>query len=235
MGCPSSYLHNNGYPKVKKYKLAAAISLSALIAGCGTTNNFLAAKTTYTEYFRVYDIKTNASPDVVGTAAGNGIGRDINDMQAAFPINTSGDVPSKPGYMKLVNPFQGSTMAAFLNSAGNVGFKVATCNGAAWTAKSSRNFNGSFGHSLTFCLFPYQGGYQLDMYGVLETETGGLLQIDRDIAEKAIGTPRQFMEKAFADTLEAIHAKLPKANITFVRGEPAPGPLPWIQGTVLTQ
>lgn len=220
---------------MKKCKLAAAVALTALVAGCGTTNNFLAGKTTYTEYFRVYDVKTNASPNVIGTAAANGIGRDINDMQSAFSINTSGEVPAKPDYMKLVNPFQGSAMAAFLNSAGNVGFKVATCHGAAWTAKSSRNFNGSFGHSITFCLFPYQGGYQLDMYGVLETQTGGLAQIDRDIASAAIGTPKQFMEKAFADTLDSIHTRLPEAQISFVRGEPAPSPLPWIQGTVLTQ
>lgn len=208
-------------------------TLTVALAGCGTINNSLADKTTQIEYFRVYDLKTTASASTIGQAAANGIGMDINDMQSSYPINTSGEVPAKPAYMQLTAPFANTPMAAFLNQAGSIGFKVATCNGAAWTAKSQRANNGSFGHDMTFCLFPYQGGYQLDMYGVLTQETGGLMQLDRFVVDKALGTPTQFMDKAFADTLLSIHHAIPKASITFVRGEPAPGPLPWTSSSLL--
>lgn len=216
--------------QAKTFLLLSA--LSATLAGCGTINNSLADKTTQIEYFRVYDIKTTASVSKLGKAASDGIGKDINDMQSAYPIDTSGDVPVKPGHMNLKNPFANSALAAFTNNAGNIGFKIATCDGAAWTSTSQRDFNGSFGHSLTLCLFPYQGGYQLDMYGVL-TEKSGIFHPDRYVSDALLGSPKQFMEKAFADTLTAIHQNVPNAQIEFVRGEPQPGPLPWVSSTAL--
>lgn len=219
---------------MKAKSIILILAVSAVLAGCGSISNSLADKTTQIEYFRVYDIKTSASATTLGRAASDGIGKDINDMQSVYPIDTSGEIPIKPKHMELKNPFSNSSFAALVSNAGNIGFKIATCEGAAWTSTSQRDFNGSFGHSLTLCLFPYQGGYQLDMYGVL-TEKSGIFNPDRYVSDALLGSPRKFMEKAFYDTLASIHHTEPNADITFVRGEPQPGPLPWVSSTILGQ
>lgn len=226
--------------KMSKTGAIAAVALlgTAALTGCGTVNNALSAKTTETEYFRVYNITTAASASVIAHAAANGIGKDINGMQEAYPINTSGVIPRKPGYMKLVDPFAGSPMGAFAATAGSVGFKLANCPGAAWTAKANKVVAGDDRESFDMCLFPYPGGYQLDIYGDLVTESGGInlsLLIARSVVNHTFGSPQEFMDKAFADTLDSIHAALPSAELAFVRGEPTPGPLPWISHTVLAE
>lgn len=219
------------------YVVVTLLAATAL-AGCGTINNTLSQKTTDTEYFRVYNIQTTKSMHMIARAAANGIGKDIQGMQQAYPINTSGVFPAKPGYMNLVDPFSGSPMAAFAASAGSVGFKVATCPGASWTAKANKVVAGDDRESFDICLFPYSGGYQLDMYGDLVTESGGVnlpLLIARSVVNRALGSPKEFMDKAFADTLDSIHATLPTVHISFLRGEPTPGPLPWVSHTVLAE
>ena len=226
--------------KLSKTGGIAAVALlgTVAIAGCGTVNNALSAKTSEIEYFRVYNIKTAASVNVIAHAAANGIGKDIDGMQEVYPINTSGVTPSKPGYMKLVDPFEGSPMGAFAASAGSVGFKLANCPGAAWTAKANKVVAGDDRESFDMCLFPQSGGYQLDISGDLVTETGGInlsLLIARSVVNHVMGSPKEFMDKAFADTLDSIHAAVPSAQLAFVRGEPMPGPLPWISHTVLAE
>lgn len=219
------------------YVMVALLGSMAL-AGCGSLNNALSQKTTDTEYFRVYSIRTSTPVDVIARAAANGIGKDIDGIQEAYPINTSGIVPAKPGYMKLVDPFSNSPMAAFATSAGSVGFKVATCAGASWTAKANKVVAGDDRESFDMCLFPYSGGYQLDIYGDLVTESGGVnlsLLLARSMVSHALGSPKEFMDKAFADTLNSIHAAVPAAHIRFVRGEPTPGALPWISHTVFSE
>ncbi len=218
--------------------VTAALLCAVSLAGCGTVNNTLSQKTTDTEYFRVYNIPTNTPVNVIAHAASNGIGKDIEDMQEVYPINTSGIVPTKPGYMRLLDPFSGSPMAAFAGSAGSAGFKVAKCPGASWTAKANKVVAGDDRESFDMCLFPYSGGYQLDIYGDLVTQSGGInlpLLIARSVVNHALGSPKEFMDKAFADTLDSIHAAVPSAQISFVRGEPTPGPLPWISHTVLAE
>ncbi len=198
-------------------------------------NNALVEKTTSTEYFRVYNIPTEAPAKVIAEAASNGIGKDLTGMQSAYPLSTSDELPVKPAYMKLVNPLEGSAIAALAGGAGNVGFKIASCDGAVWTSNARTNFDGNSGKYFALCLFPYKGGYQLDMYGDLTTKTGGLQQISRDVVNAALGSPEQFMDKAFNDTLQSIHDTVPEAQIQYVRGEPTPGPLPWVSGTVVAK
>lgn len=216
------------------FALPALISMLSL-QGCGTLNNALSEKTTSTEYFRVYNITTNSSVKTIADAASNGIGKDITGMQSAFPISTSGEIPDKPAYMNLVNPLQGSALAAFAGGAGNIGIKVASCDGAVWTSNARTSFDGNSAKYFALCLFPYKGGYQLDIYGDLTTKTGGLMQIDRTIVNAALGSPEEFMDKSFNDALMSIHESIPDATIQFVRGEPAPGPLPWIADTAIAK
>ena len=213
--------------------ILTCVAAASMLSACGTISNSLVEKTTHVEFFRIYDLKTQSSFEAIANAASNGVGKDINNMQSDFPINTSGAIPDKPRYMTLTNPFAGSPLGALTEAAGSVRMNIATCDGAVWTAMSSRANNGNFGDNITLCLFPYKGGYQLDMYGALTQQSGGLMQFSRAIVNSALGSPREFMEKAFNDTLVSIHDAVPDAQLSFVRGEPAPSSLPWVASTVL--
>ncbi len=216
----------------------STIASTVFLNGCGTLNNDLVGKQTETEYFRVYDIPTNAPARLIAEAASNGIGKDITGMNSTFPLmDTSGVVPEKASYMQLVNPLQGSALSALAGGAGNLGIKVAQCNGAVWTSNARTNFNGYSGKYFALCLFPYQGGYQLDIYGDLKTRTGGSIQaaVNGALINSVLGDPTEFMDKAFNDTLQAIHEAIPNAPVQYVRGQPEPGPLPWIAGTTLAK
>jgi hypothetical protein len=134
------------------------------VAGCGTTNNYLAAKTKTVEYYRIFDIKTTANRQAVAKSASSGMGRNVNNAQETLPIPSSGDIPDKPGRFKLVNPYEGTRMAAMMGGAGSLGYRVAICDGASWTARAERSVRGSNNLNLSACLFQYKDGYHLDFY-----------------------------------------------------------------------
>ena len=66
--------------------------------------------------------------------------------------------------------------------AGGLGFRMATCDEASWTAKAQRQVAGSNNLNLTACLFQYKDGYHLNLYAVFTKQEGGLMQISRDMA-----------------------------------------------------
>lgn len=197
------------------------------ISGCGTTNNYLAEKKQTVEYYRIFDVKTAANRQAVAKAASNGIGRNTNNAQEATPISSSGEIPEKPGRFKLVNPFEGSKFAAFAGGAGSLGFRMATCEGASWTAKAERRVSGSNNLNLTACLFQYKEGYHLDLYAVFTKQEGGLLQISRDMANAMVGTPEEWTEKTFLDIVRSIRANT-GAEIALLEGQPELSGTPWL-------
>lgn len=209
-----------------KYLVLAATAAVA-ISGCGTTNNYLAEKRQTVEYYRIFDIKTTATRQVVAKAASNGIGRNTNSAQEATPIPSSGELPATPGRFKLVNPFQGSALAALAGGAGSLGLRMATCDGASWTARAERNITGSNNLNLTACLFQYKGGYHLDLYAVFTKQEGGLLQISRDVANAMVGTPEQWTEKTFLDIVRSVRADT-GAEITLLEAQPEITGTPWL-------
>lgn len=195
-------------------------------AGCGTVNNALVEKRKTVEYYRIFDIKTTADRQNVIEAASNGLGMNVNDAQEASPIFTD-EVPEKPGKFKLVNPFQGSAFAALASSGGNLGFKVATCDGAVWTAQATRSIAGSDELRLTACIFPYKEGYNLDLYATFTKLQGGLMQISRSMAAAMVGTPEEWTEKTFLDIVRNIHTQT-NADIKFLEGYPKITGTPWL-------
>lgn len=205
------------------------------LSGCGTINSTLAGKTETTEYYRVYDIKTDASVHQLGDPAAEGIEKDIKDLRTTYPINMSGEIPENPGHMTLQNPFKGTAIGALAGGTGSIGIKIASCDGASWTAKSRRSSSSRAHQALSFCLFPYQGGYQLAMYGQLTAQHGGIgpEALATKLVRSTIGSPKEFLEKTFQDALVSMHEAVPDAEFSFVRGQPKPGPLPWISGTIL--
>ncbi|MGE0081840.1 MAG: hypothetical protein AB7U81_11140 [Thiohalomonadaceae bacterium] len=209
------------------YKLLGVLSLAVFATGCGTLNNALVEKTKTVEYYRIFDIKTNADRQSVAEAASNGLGRNVNDAKEAMPIPTFSTPPDEPGRFKLVNPFEGSKMAAFAAMGGGVGLKIATCDGAVWTASAKRDIAGSDNLNITACLFQYKQGYHLDVYGTFSKKEGGLMQISRSMAGAMVGTPEEWTEKTFLDIVRSIRTAT-GADVAFLEGQPKVVGTPWL-------
>lgn len=206
---------------------AGSAAIAILLAGCGTTNNYLAEKKKTVEYYRIFDIKTSAVKGNVIKAASDGLGRNVNNAQEATPIPRTAGVPDVPGRFAIVNPLEGSKLAALVGGAGTLGLQMATCDGAVWTAKAERKVVGSNKLDLTACLFQYKDGYHLDLYAVFVKEEGGLFQISRDLASSMVGTPEEWTEKTFLDVIRNINAKT-DSNITLLEAQPEVSGTPWL-------
>jgi hypothetical protein len=209
-------------------KAMVLLPVVVALVGCGAVNNALLEKTKITEYYRIFDIKTNADRQTVAEAASNGLGRNVGNAQEATPIPPSAASPEKPGRFKLVNPFEGTPMAAFAAMGGSsVGFKTATCEGAVWTANAQRNVTGSNKLNLTACIFQYKQGYHLNLYAVFTKQEGGLMQISRSMAHAMVGTPEEWTEKTFLDIVRNIR-QATNAEVTLLEGQPKLAGTPWL-------
>ena len=160
-------------------------------------------------------------------AASDRLGRNVNNAQEASPIPKSATLPDTPGRFAVVNPFEGSKFAMLAGGAGSLGFQMATCDGAAWSAKAVRDVAGSNKLNLTACLFQYKDGYHVDMYAVFVKNEGGLYQISRDLAHAMVGTPEEWTEKTFLDVVRSVHAKV-DAKVTLLEAQPEVSGTPWL-------
>jgi len=212
---------------LKKSLYVLVAMTTTLLVGCGTANNYLVNKSQTVEYFRIYDIKTNASRGTVSKAASNGLGRNVNNVQEATPIPSFSEPPEIPGRIKLVNPLEGTRMAALAGGGGSVGFRVATCEGAVWTAKATRSIANSSDLTITSCLFQYKGGYHLNQYAVFTKQEGGLMQISRQMASAMVGTPEEWTEKTLLDVVRSIRSTT-GAEISLLEAQPDISGTPWL-------
>ncbi|MFS2014473.1 hypothetical protein ACCD06_32095 [Azospirillum sp. CT11-132] len=213
---------------MRRLKVAlATVVLGALgLSGCGGTNNALATKQQQVEYYRIFDLKTNAGRQVIAKAATDGLGQNTGTINTAMPIPASAEPPEKPGRFKVVNPLAGSRLGMLAAAGGGLGMKMADCDGAVWTGNAIRKVSNSNSLNLWACLYPYKGGYHLDMYATFTKVEGGLAEISRQMAYAAVGTPEEWTEKTFTDVIRQIHDQT-YADITYLEGYPDPGPLPW--------
>lgn len=209
-----------------KKTLALSLAVAAL-SGCGTMNNALVEKTKTVEYYRIFDIKTQADRYTIADSASNGLGHNVNDAQEARPIPTTSELPSKPGRFTLVNPFEGSKFAALAAGGGQLGFKIATCENASWTANATRTISGQSQLKLTACLFPYTEGYHLNLYATFTKKEGGIMELSRKAASAMVGTPEEWTEKTFLDIVRQIR-KDTGAQTAFIEGYPKPQGTPWL-------
>ncbi|SFD33937.1 hypothetical protein [Massilia yuzhufengensis] len=210
------------------------LPLAVLASGCGTTNNYLANKSSTIEMYHIFDVKTSAPTAAIARAASDGLGRNTNSVNTNMPLQIGVEVPAKPGRFtitdlgaKLGNTGMGQLMQIASMQNGGSGMKMANCEGAAWTARAVRNISGSNSLTLHACLYKYRQGYHLDTYAVFQKTEGGLEQISRDLAHKLVGTPEEWVNKTIRDMVRSVET-VAGAKATHVEGMPELGPEPAI-------
>jgi hypothetical protein len=197
--------------------LAATISL----AGCRTdgAGNTFAARDTTVEYYRVFDIKTDAAAPAVARAASDGITRNVKDAVVVTPPGVA--ATELPGHFKMADPAS--------TPPGAPADKGPTCEGASWTAKAAPHVRGGDNMNLVACLFPYKSGYHLDMYAVFTKPEGGWLAWPRRLTGNLVGTPEKFTETTMIDLVRTIRTST-NAQVSLVEAKPNLPGTPWLDG-----
>lgn len=206
---------------MKSSMMAGAVLVATTaLAGCSTdSGNRFAARDTTVEYYRVFDIKTDAAPQAVARAATDGINRNVKDAVVATPAGV--EATDLPGHFKMADPTSAAPGAAV--------DKGPTCEGAAWTAKAAPRVRGGDNMNMVACLFPYKNGYHLDMYAVFTKPEGGWLSWPRRVGGMMFGTPDKFTENTMLDIVRSIRANT-KAQVTLVEAKPNLPGTPWMEG-----
>jgi hypothetical protein len=199
---------------------AAAAGMAAALAGCSTTDgsNPLASRSTTVEYYRVFDIKTEAAALAVAKAATEGINRNVKDAVVATPSGV--EATDLPGHFKIADPTSAPP--------GSPVVKGPSCDGASWTAKATPRVRGTEDMNLVACLFPYKNGYHLDMYAVFTKPEGGIMQWPRRLSGVFLGTPEKFTESTMMDLVRAIREST-GANVSLVEAKPNLAGTPWLE------
>jgi hypothetical protein len=192
-----------------------ALGVLAVLAGCsaGSGSRFAAHDTTV-EYYRVFDIRTDAAPQAVATAATDGIVRNVKDVVVATPPGV--EATAMPGHFRMADPASAPS-------------GTPTCEGAAWTAKAAPHVRGSDNMNMVACLFPYRDGYHLDMYAIFTKPEGGWLSWPRQVGGMMMGTPEKFTENTMLDIVRAIRTST-RAQVSLVEAKPNLAGTPWLEG-----
>jgi hypothetical protein len=199
-----------------------ALAVAAALAGCSTGDgNMFASREKTVEYYRVFDIKTDPSNQAVAKAATDGINRNVPDATLAAGPG-AGDVQEQPGRFKMVNPANAAP--------GMPAASGPTCEGASWTAKAAPRVTGGENMNMIACLFPYKGGYHLDMYAVFTKREGGWLEWPRRMTGKFMGTPEKWTEKAMSDVVRSIREST-GAEVALVEAKPQVEGTPWMDSS----
>jgi hypothetical protein len=215
----------------------AGLAVLAALGGCKTGGgDRMAAHDTTVEYYRVFDLRTDAAPPAVAKAASAGITRNLKDAVIAMPDGVQ--VTEVPGHVRMVDPAGAHTGAPAVTAAEAAAASGPTCEGAAWTAKATPRVRGGDNMNIIACLFPYKSGYHLDMYAVFTKPEGGWLYWPRRLGGALLGTPERFTENTMLDVVRAIR-ETTGAQVALVEAKPALQGTPWLEpgtnGPAVTQ
>ncbi|MEW6021893.1 MAG: hypothetical protein AB1807_07110 [Pseudomonadota bacterium] len=206
---------------MKASMMAATMAVAAALAGCSTGGgNMFASRDTAVEYIRVFDIKTDAAGPAVTRAASEGISRNINNATLATPVPETAEVQDQPGRFKLADPAGAPP--------GTIPARGPSCEGASWTAKATPDVRGGQDMNIVACLFPYKGGYHLDMYAAFTKQEGGWLAWPRRAYGYVLGTPDKYAEKTMLDIVRTIR-ETTNAQVALVEAKPDVAGTPWLE------
>lgn len=198
-----------------------AVAVAAALAGCSTgSGNMFASRDRTVEYIRVFDLKTDANGQAVARAASEGISRNVRNATLATPQPENAEVQDQPGRFKMPD-LAGSPP-------GTVPVRGPSCDGASWTAKATPDVRGTQGMNIVACLFPYKGGYHLDMYTAFTRKEGGWLEWPRRAYGYVLGTPDKYAEKTMLDIVRRIREST-NAQVSLVEAKPEVAGTPWLE------
>lgn len=202
-----------------------AFVLAAILAATSLSTASAQSRQASYQAYAVIDLPTDAPKATLIDAAERVLDRYTTDLSTNRPIAVQ--TPTQPGRFKLENPLAQHPMAS-LAALGGVSpqqFMVATCEGAVWTAQVQRAISGSQQLRATFCLFPYRNetaaGYHLNIYASDTAQTGGNVseRLGRALANRVVGTPRDFTERMLKETVAAMETSS-GAVAVLLEGEP---------------
>jgi len=200
-----------------------------------------AAQTAYaqdsSEMYYIFDLKTDVSSKDLGKVIAKGIKKHAPKAQTSSHL-IMGEPPATPGRFEIVDMSDqfgdnlGGLMALAKANGSAAAFKTAKCDGAVWTGKFTKN---SKTQNLSFdtCLYPYQGGYSLQVYAQ-DTDKGHGQALHRQavggLFESVVGKPEERAQKALtrmrrklfedAGVMANLVEGQPKLDFTF-KGEEA--------------
>ncbi|HBF52278.1 MAG TPA: hypothetical protein DDX04_20205, partial [Massilia sp.] len=111
---------------------------------------------------------------------------------------------------------------------GTIPARGPSCEGASWTAKATPDVRGSQDMSIVACLFPYKGGYHLDMYAAFTRKEGGWLAWPRRAYGYVLGTPDKYAEKTMLDIVRTIR-ETTNGQVALVEAKPEVAGTPWLE------
>jgi hypothetical protein len=198
-----------------------ALAVAVALAGCSTGDgNMFASRDKTVEYYRVFDLKTDAAGQAVAKAATDGLNRNVVNATMAMPANA--EVLEQPGRFKMTDPATAAPGAPVARGP--------SCEGASWTAKATPKVSGGENMNMVACLFPYKGGYHLDMYAVFNKKEGGWLEWPRRMTGRLMGTPEKWTDKAMLDVVRSIREST-GAQVALVEAKPEVAGTPWLEST----
>ncbi|MFL6671825.1 MAG: hypothetical protein ACJ8LG_00870 [Massilia sp.] len=198
-----------------------ALAVTVALAGCSTGDgNMFASKDKTVEYYRVFDLKTDAAGATVAKAATDGLNRNVSNATMSMPADAQ--VLDQPGHFKMTDPAASVPGAPIARGP--------SCEGASWTAKATPRVSGGDNMNMVACLFPYKGGYHLDMYAVFNKKEGGWLEWPRRMSGRLMGTPEKWTDKAMLDVVRSIREST-GAQVALVEAKPEVAGTPWLEST----
>jgi len=182
------------------------------------------------ELYHIFNIRTDQERNTIVRSFTDALNLNTTDSQTITPL-VRGAPPEKAATFELVDPLADgrlSALGSLMGSAQAAQLKQVKCDGAVWIGNAQRNLRGSQHLRLTMCLFPYAGGYHLDVYGLdTEDKGGGISQkLGRLMAGAVVGKPGNWTNKTIVDLLREVRTKL-GAEVSYVEGQPAFEGEPW--------
>ena len=116
-------------------------------------------------------------------------------------------LPAKPARLDLVNPLGGSRLGALAEASGSR-LRVPTCPDAPYVATGANQSMKQYGEATGYyvCLWPYEGGVNLDIYTSFSIQKGGLGNLGVDLARSVVGDSSQFIQRSIDTVLENVRA-----------------------------
>ncbi len=123
--------------KHKTLLVVAAAAAVVSLSGCDSVNNFMNERSETVEYYRIYDIKTDAKIKPVADAALKGLTY-TTTPKVTRHIPKWKTLPDEPGRFETADMFNSNSNLARLMASSGAQSKIATCDGAVWTAVADR-------------------------------------------------------------------------------------------------